>query len=538
MKHLTTYLHKIQNLGLAAMLVVSLGITMIPTKAHAATAATSLTQKALVTFTFDDSIQSAYTLAAPTLAKYGITGTDYVITHCVEMTTTPNTCLADPDVPYMTWAQVVDLQNTYHWNIGSHTQDHIFLASNGGGEQSYIPTHDQIVQQLDGAKADLAAHNITALDFAAPYGDYNNDVLAVAARDYITLRGFADVGYNAYPYNDRLIVNQQIEEGTTGSAPRVTYAMAKQYVDDAIANKQWLTLTFHNITAAVPTNSDNYSTSNALLDQIAAYVKTQVDAGKIAVVSPHDAVVNGTVNMFGDGTFDTTTLSTDWQNRNTAALATSWVTDDQTGNLVKKDTASNGSYVMGNPTSATNSLYISAAAATTHIWAPRVAVNPNDSYVIKGYFNITNFTPGTATQPEVAYRIEQFDANGVLLTTNGDIYASSAVRYDGTNVNAIRVKNANFVYKPSAGAAFARVYIDVQGGGGITGYMDNLEMFSQTSSAQPGDINGDGKVNLNDLSILSNNWNSTTATAAQGDLNGDGKVNLNDLSILSNNWSK
>jgi len=54
---------------------------------------------------------------------------------------------------------------------------------------------------------------------------------------------------------------------------------------------------------------------------------------------------------------------------------------------------------------------------------------------------------------------------------------------------------------------------------------------------KPGDINGDDVVNLNDLSILSNNWDSTTATRAQGDLNGDGQVTLNDLSILSNNWS-
>lgn len=51
-----------------------------------------------------------------------------------------------------------------------------------------------------------------------------------------------------------------------------------------------------------------------------------------------------------------------------------------------------------------------------------------------------------------------------------------------------------------------------------------------------GDLNGDRKVNISDLSVMAANWGSTSATAAQGDLNGDGKVNVSDLSVLANNW--
>jgi peptidoglycan/xylan/chitin deacetylase (PgdA/CDA1 family) len=536
MKQLTQYLHDIKNIALAALLVISLGIAMVPTKAHAATAATSLTAKPRITFTFDDGLTSALTLAAPTLQTYGITGTDYIITKCVGTT---GTCLADQTASYMTWSQIKSLHDTYGWNIGSHTQTHPYLASTGDGEQALL-TDAQVDTELKQSKADLAAQGYDAVDFAAPYGDYNNTVLADAAKYYATFRGFADIGANSYPYNDRLVVNEQIQEGTTGDATRVTFAMAQKYIDDAIAGNQWLTLTFHNITATTPTSSDDYATSNALLGQIAAYVKTQVDAGKITVSTPHDAIVNGTTNMLGDGTFDTTTLSTDWQNRNSASLAGSWVTDDQTGTLVKKDSANNGSYVMGNPASPTNSLYISAGAATTHIWAPRVAVNPSDSYVVKGYFNITNFTPSTTvTTPEVAYRIEEFDINGVQL---GDTYASSAVRYDASNVNAIRVKNANFVYKPSSTAvAYARIYVDIQGGGGITGYMDNLEMFSQSGAvvtppaAKIGDITGDGLVNNDDATILFANWGSAPQA---GDLTNNGVVDNDDATILFANWSK
>ncbi|MFI5240411.1 MAG: dockerin type I domain-containing protein [Candidatus Saccharimonadia bacterium] len=51
-----------------------------------------------------------------------------------------------------------------------------------------------------------------------------------------------------------------------------------------------------------------------------------------------------------------------------------------------------------------------------------------------------------------------------------------------------------------------------------------------------GDANGDGVVNITDLSILASNWGATGATWAQGDFNGDGVVNILDLSILATNW--
>lgn len=50
-----------------------------------------------------------------------------------------------------------------------------------------------------------------------------------------------------------------------------------------------------------------------------------------------------------------------------------------------------------------------------------------------------------------------------------------------------------------------------------------------------GDVNGDGAVNLTDLSILLSNFGSAGGPA-QGDVNGDGVVNLTDLSILLSNF--
>ena len=56
------------------------------------------------------------------------------------------------------------------------------------------------------------------------------------------------------------------------------------------------------------------------------------------------------------------------------------------------------------------------------------------------------------------------------------------------------------------------------------------------AAGQPGDVNGDGKVNIADLSIIASNFNTSGKTLAQGDLSGDGKVNILDFSILAANW--
>ena len=45
----------------------------------------------------------------------------------------------------------------------------------------------------------------------------------------------------------------------------------------------------------------------------------------------------------------------------------------------------------------------------------------------------------------------------------------------------------------------------------------------------PGDVNGDGVVDLSDLAIALSNYGATNATPAMGDLNGDGVVDLSDL---------
>ncbi|MBX4197509.1 polysaccharide deacetylase family protein, partial [Candidatus Saccharibacteria bacterium] len=122
---------KVASVLMAASMLVSPVLGMVP-KAYAVSQPT-----AKVSFTFDDALTSAVTQAAPTLAKYGFTGVDFVPTSCVGST---GTCGAEPAASYMTWAQISQLKNTYGWEIASHTVTHPLLASNDPSFQPSVLT--------------------------------------------------------------------------------------------------------------------------------------------------------------------------------------------------------------------------------------------------------------------------------------------------------------------------------------------------------------------------------------------------------------
>lgn len=424
--------------GVALATVMAGVVTLSPiTPAYAAVVAPAPAAK--VSFTFDDGLASALTQAKPTLAKYGLTGTNYVITDCVGKTTVPNTCRADQDESYMTWAQIKQLQ-TAGWEIASHTKTHPYLASSDAGDgQPNVLTPAQVTTELTQSKAAFAAQGINVESFSSPYGDYNNATLAQVAKYYQNHRGFADTNNNVWPFNDYLLNNMQVQEG-------VTVAQVKAKIDDAIANKYWLVLTFHDVQAVPSTDPNDYEYATSKLDQIAAYVKSKQTAGTLQSVNVKNGIVKSDVNMFANSSFD-------------SGIAGGWTTDNAA--IFKADSANNGSY-NGVASGPTKSVAVAAGATNAHLYSPKVAVSNTQTYMLKSFLNVTNRTAG-----ELGYYIDEYDANGNWIS--GQWKKAE---------NSVYVESMNFTYTPSsANVKQASLQVYVTAGSGIKAFIDNFQMF-------------------------------------------------------------
>ena len=85
---------------------------------------------------------------------------------------------------------------------------------------------------------------------------------------------------------------------------------------------------------------------------------------------------------------------------------------------------------------------------------------------------------------------------------------------------------------------------------GFDGAIDQVRLFtfapgtfnvtetdpSTTPTYHPGDANGDGRVDINDLTIVLANFGQTGMTWSQGEFTGDGTVDINDLTIVLANY--
>jgi len=428
----------ITRLACLAVALIAITMSLVPGNARAADPVQNPAAAPLVSFTFDDGFASALTQAAPTLKKYGLTGTNYVITNCVGMTTAPNTCRANTDRTYMTWDQITQLQNTYGWEIGSHTVDHQCLASSGDDCQPTVLTPAQVEAELANSKSALAAHGFTATAFAPPYGDYNPAVLAKIAKYYSAMRGFADLGNNPWPLGDYLIRNVPVQEGTT------TVAQLKAKVDEAISTKTWVVFTFHDIAVKPSTDPDEYQFGTAELDQLAAYVQSKQPAGQLRSVNMSKGLVGGGTNKLANSTFN-------------SGVGGGWTTDASAN--ITADAGGNGSYP-----DATNAVKLVSrpGGAAGHLFSPTVTVNPATTYLFKNFLNVQSITTG-----EVGFYVDEYGANGNWISGQYRVRETTAF-----------VEALNFTYKPtSTNVAKVRLQV-IMTGTGINAYLDNSQMLA------------------------------------------------------------
>jgi peptidoglycan/xylan/chitin deacetylase (PgdA/CDA1 family) len=486
--------------GLLIFALSTLSVTLFsPLMVHAASSGTALSAAPRISFTFDDSLSSTYTAAAPTLKTYGLTGTDYAITGCVGMTTEPNTCNANNDTTYMSWTQLQALQNTYGWEIGSHTVDHDCLASSAETDPTDCAnaaplTTAQVDAELANSQSALAANGIVATDFAPPYGDYNNNVMAQIAKYYASMRQFKNAANNAnvWPYSDYYMQDTVVLQTTD------TVADVEAQINTAINNKQWIVLTFHDIETKPSATPDNYQYGTAELAQIAAYVQTKVNAGTLQSVHVDQGLVTSGTNLLANSTFDD-------------GIADGWSTDSPAN--ITKDTGDNGSYP-----SPTNSIKLVSGSTAEHLFSPKVSVTPGTTYVLKNFLNVAQITSG-----EVGFYVDEYDANGNWISGQWLKQETSSF-----------VEDMNFTYTPSSpSVSSASLQVVVTGNPGITAYLDNSQWFPEqsTTTTQPTNLVANGTFD----SGLADGWTTDDPThiTANASNNGSPADPVNSISLAS-----
>ena len=151
-----------------------------------------------------------------------------------------------------------------------------------------------------------------------------------------------------------------------------------------------------------------------------------------------------------------------------------------------------------------------------------------------GYTSAQNvkvsLTGGAGTQS-----IQYTTNSGVLTCSSGTTYSTPIAVTTDTTIQAISCYPNGFASDP---VNFAYV-ISAAATGGNSGGNSGASYGSgiPPASSNNADFNGDGKVDITDLNILSTNWGSTNATHSTGDANGDGKVGILDLNILATQWT-
>ncbi|HLZ15244.1 MAG TPA: polysaccharide deacetylase family protein [Candidatus Saccharimonadales bacterium] len=451
---------------------------------------------AKVSFTFDDGQASAYTQAAPTLAQYGLSGTNYVITGCAGMTTVPNTCRANTGVAYMSWAQIQALQSTYGWEIGSHTVDHDCLASNATADpsdcQKSTLTKAQVDTELSSSKAALTAHGINATAFAPPYGDYSNMVMAEVAKYYTSMRGFKEQGTNAWPLDDYLLNNMTVLEKTD------TVATVEAKIDQAINSKTWIILTFHDIEQTPSQKPTDYQYGTAELAQIAAYVKAKQDAGLIRSVNVSQGLVTSSTNLLANGSFS-------------AGMTNGWHTDDPAD--ITADSGNNGSY----PEPANAVKLVSNPAGTQgHLFSPVVNVNQGFTYLFKNFLNVQAISSG-----EVAFYVDEYNANGDWISG----------QYLKREVNPF-VEDMNFTYTPSSANVSKASLQVIVAGTGITAYLDSAQLFTLNGTAEiPNNLIVNGTFDQG----INSGWSTDAPATITADSGNNGSPNnpINSVKLVA-----
>jgi len=200
--------------------------------------------RALVSITFDDGDVTQYTNARPLLNQYNEPSTYYIISGDLRKT------------GYMNASQIAQLQQEGN-QIGSHTVTHPFLTS---------LTTTQLTNELKNSKNKLQGLYGSVMDFATPYGYYNDTVLRYIRKYYHSNRISTDGLNTRQNFNIYTIKVKAVLNTTTLSDVQTWVAQAQQ-------TNSWLVLLYHRVESG---SSDPYTVDTNVF---ASQVQTIHDSG-------------------------------------------------------------------------------------------------------------------------------------------------------------------------------------------------------------------------------------------------------------------
>ena len=377
-----------------------------------------------VTITFDDGFLSTYTNALPILSARNIKATIYPNTNTLDTGHQPD------GFPGMSWSQLQALQNTYGWEVGSHTATHPNLPT---------LTQAQIAQEFATANAELASHGLIVTNLATPYGAYDNKTLIEALKVYNSQRAFADrsATFNSFPYNKAILQVQSLEGN-------VSPTVVKGWIDQAKANNTWLILVAHDTQTTYNPNYI-YTVTTADLTTIADYI---VSSG-ISVKTIEQGLQKPGVNVIANWNF--------------ANGLTDWTTDNAT--QVTLDSNNNGAY-----TDSTHSVKMTGGATAGHLFSKLTDAVFGAQYSLEAFYNTTGLTAG-----ELGFYIDEYDANGNWISGKwiGQV-ANNAVGY----FEKLYTVTSSLVTKLSV-----QTYLTAGSTG--TAYVDNIDLHNLDASGTP-----------------------------------------------------
>jgi peptidoglycan/xylan/chitin deacetylase (PgdA/CDA1 family) len=217
--------------------------------------------KGMVTISIDDGWSTQWTYARGLLNQRGIKSTFYIVTDAVSQNWSG----------FLTLPQLRTLVTDGH-EIGSHTLTHPDLTTVSNAE---------LLRQVSQSKSWLLANAGVASvpDFASPYGAYDGRVINVVKQYYASHRAVRNLPNwrDADPY----------ELGAFDCHNGISVAQMKGWIDQAVAQRSWVILLFHEFTPGTPTRSTQVRNSDftAILDYLHP-VKTVTVAQGLALLHP------------------------------------------------------------------------------------------------------------------------------------------------------------------------------------------------------------------------------------------------------------